>query len=119
MTIKPSVSDWGRAALVCREIAELPDRTSSDLNPDEMIVTGDELAPMIAAALAEERARWFAQLRDLPTDLQRAMCKGWLPGPQESATFIADWLDPRDAEGADAALSATKGANDRRRPEHQ
>ena len=114
----PNKSDWERATLVCREVAELPDRTSSDLNPDEMIVTGDELAPMIVAALAEERARWFAQLRALPEDLQRAICKGWVPVPQEVATFIADWLDPRDAEGAGAALSETKGANDRHRPEH-
>lgn len=55
MTIQPSVDDWKRAALVCREVAELPDRTSADLNPDEMIVTGDELQPIVAAAIAEAR----------------------------------------------------------------
>ena len=48
MTMRLNENDWERAALVWREVAELPDRTTSDLNPDEMIVTGDELAPMIA-----------------------------------------------------------------------
>lgn len=55
--MKPNESDWERAALVCREVAELPDRTSADLSPDEMIVTGDELQPIVAAALAEARQR--------------------------------------------------------------
>jgi hypothetical protein len=55
MLMKPNEDDWRRAALVCREVAELPDRTSSDLNPDEMVVTGDELQPIVAAALAETR----------------------------------------------------------------
>jgi hypothetical protein len=55
MKMQPSVDDWERAALVCREVAELPDRTSADLTPDEMIVTGDELQPIVAAAIAEAR----------------------------------------------------------------
>ena len=55
--MKPNEDDWRRAALVCCEVAELPDRTSTDLNPDEMVVTGDELQPIVAAALAEARAQ--------------------------------------------------------------
>lgn len=63
---------------------------------------GDAFAQQIFVGLATvrreghsaERARWFAQLRNLTENLQRAMRKGWVPGPQEAATFIADWLDP-------------------------
>jgi hypothetical protein len=66
---------------------------------DDLQFSDDE-AEVIAAALSEARRegelamrdKLFSALRALPVDLQKAMCKGWLPGPQESATFIADWL---------------------------
>lgn len=48
----PNEDDWVRAAKICREVAELPDRTSPDENADFMLVTGDELQPMLAAEFA-------------------------------------------------------------------
>jgi hypothetical protein len=55
---QPDAADWERAARICREVAELPDRTSPDDNADFMLVTADELQPM----LAEEFARLRAEL---------------------------------------------------------
>lgn len=54
--LKPNEDDWRRAAKICREVAELPDRTSPEEYADFMLVTGDELQLI----LAEE----FARLRD-------------------------------------------------------
>lgn len=53
--MQPTEDDWRRAALVCREVAELPDRTSPDDNADFMLVMGEELQPMVAQALADAR----------------------------------------------------------------
>ena len=88
--MKPNASDWERAALVCREMAELPDR--------EMVVTGDELAPMVAAALAEKRARWFAQLRD--------------PVPELAALLVTAYARGH-ADACDRRGAGTYGFNER------
>lgn len=54
--IKSNERDWEIAARACREVAELPDRdTCEHMTPDDMLVTSDELAPIIAAAAAEAR----------------------------------------------------------------
>ena len=54
--IRPSERDWELAAVACREVAELPDRDSCEhMTPDDMLVTGDELQPIVAALLAEAR----------------------------------------------------------------
>ena len=57
-----------------------------------LLIAMPQLVELIAAVRKEERDYWLAQLRSLPENLKRAMCKGWVPGPQEAATFIADWL---------------------------
>jgi hypothetical protein len=64
----PSNDDWARAALVCREVAELPDRTSPAENADFMLVTGDELQPIVAEALASVRRYWQAEIHKLCPD---------------------------------------------------
>jgi hypothetical protein len=51
-----SEADLIRAAAICRDVAELPDRTSPDENADFMLVTADELQPMLAQAFADLRA---------------------------------------------------------------
>lgn len=79
--IKPNEDDWRRAALVCREVAELPDRTSSDLNPDEMIVTGDELQPIVAGALADARERWEAERGEPSDEALAAACSAYISSP--------------------------------------
>ena len=56
--------DWKMAAILCRDVAELPDRTSPDDNADFMLVQPDELQPMIAEALAAERERCYKRAFD-------------------------------------------------------
>lgn len=51
----PNEDDWKRAAKICREVAELPDRTSPDDNADFMLVTAEELSSILAEAFAEIR----------------------------------------------------------------
>ena len=51
----PNEDDWKRAAKICREVAELPDRTSPDDNADFMLVTADELQSILAQEFAQLR----------------------------------------------------------------
>jgi hypothetical protein len=50
------------AALICRDLAELPDRTSPDDWPEAMLVTTDELQEIVNAAVSASLV-----LRALPT----------------------------------------------------
>lgn len=45
------------AALIVREVAELPDRTSPDDWPEAMIVTADELNEIVRAILESNHDR--------------------------------------------------------------
>lgn len=64
MLMTPNRDDWERAAQVCREVAELPDRTSPEENADLMLVTAEELALIVARALANVRGHW----QGIPSD---------------------------------------------------
>jgi hypothetical protein len=64
-------ADWIRAARICRDVAELPDRTSPDENADFMLVKGDELQPMLAAEFAEMRVEQAAELSRLRAECER------------------------------------------------
>lgn len=85
---EPTQRDWEIAAKICREIAELPDRTGCEhMTPDDMLVTADELHPIIAAAAAdarrqaiEECARWH--------DDQGTACR------HIAETIQTEWMGP-------------------------
>lgn len=98
----PNETDWRKAALVCREVAELPDRESCDhMTPDDMIVTANELQPIVVAALAEaradERKKLVAMLRRPSVDTREAlMTATWEATPAEIEALIkvlADLLE--------------------------
>ena len=49
------MTDQEIAALVCREVGELPDRTSPEGWPEAMLVTHDELHAIVVQALRQSR----------------------------------------------------------------
>jgi NTP pyrophosphatase (non-canonical NTP hydrolase) len=51
-TPQPDAAGEGLAEQIVREVAELPDRTSPEDQPDMMLVTADELAAIVRAALS-------------------------------------------------------------------
>jgi hypothetical protein len=91
---KSGASDLERAAVLAKAHVR-PKLTLLQCEFEEYLAA-EEIADALAEARRDERVHWFTQLRNLPEDLQKAMCKGWLPGPQESATFIADWLEKHE-----------------------
>lgn len=71
---------------ICRDVADLPDRTSPDDQPEMMLVTGDELHGIVMNAL---------EAVTLPPV---AAGGGWRPietAPKDGETFLNLWC-PRD-----------------------
>jgi hypothetical protein len=93
----PTEDDWKRAAKICREVAELPDRTSPNENADFMLVTGDELQPMLADAFAEVRTAASSH----------AAVEGVLPG--DTGQLIGDFCyEAYQQTGGTAAASQAR-----------
>lgn len=61
-----------RAAKLVRDIAELPDRSSPEDWPEALLVTADELIPMLVAAF-EEVAMAASPPRSLPTRVEKSV----------------------------------------------
>ncbi len=67
MTTTPATQAHDRIAeSICQTIAEIPDRSSPDDDPDMMLVTSDELHTIVVCALENEAER---QAHSLPGDV--------------------------------------------------
>lgn len=70
---------WIAAAKICQDVAELDRDSCEHMTPDDMLVTWDELQPMIAAAILEAVAAERERIADRqPREITDAMVEAFL-----------------------------------------